>query len=182
MELGYASTSITRDIDFVSFRGDAQFEALVAEIEERALTDAREAAMLAPDSWDVLSRLGKALLTLGRYEESVIHHARACDLARMQHVCAASSLALHLAGQAAEARTAAELASNMKDSSLGSYNLACYYALAGNRDEALDHLRSSLRLGNHDAWIAHDPDLRSLHGDPEFEVIVAEVKKRIGEE
>ena len=29
---------------------------------------------------------------------------------------------------------------------------------------------------------ARDPGLASLHGDPEFDAIVAEVKKRIGEE
>jgi hypothetical protein len=31
-------------------------------------------------------------------------------------------------------------------------------------------------------WSIHDPAFDSLRGDPEFEAIVAEVKKRIGEE
>ena len=31
-------------------------------------------------------------------------------------------------------------------------------------------------------YVARDPDLASLRGDPDFEAIVAEVKKRIGDE
>ena len=63
-----------------------------------------------------------------------------------------------------------------------SYDMACYYALAGDRDRAFQHLQRELDQGFKSEWITRDPDLESLHGDPEFEAIVAEVKKRIGEE
>ena len=37
------------------------------------------------------------------------------------------------------------------------------------------------RSGFTDAdWMVKDSDLASLHGDPEFQAIVAEIKKRIG--
>ena len=51
-----------------------------------------------------------------------------------------------------------------------------------NLRPALAFLRRALDAGYATDYIALDPDLESLHGDPEFETIVAEVKKRIGEE
>ena len=51
-------------------------------------------------------------------------------------------------------------------------------------EEALsdpDFLSNVLRVTEAD-WMMKDSDLTSLHGDPEFEAIVADVNKRIGEE
>ena len=63
------------------------------------------------------------------------------------------------------------------------YDVGCAAALSGNRVEALDWLRQSVEHGwTLGDWMAQDQDLESLHGDPEFEAIVAEFKKRIGEE
>jgi non-specific serine/threonine protein kinase/serine/threonine-protein kinase len=63
------------------------------------------------------------------------------------------------------------------------YNLACVAALRGDRIKAMDWLRQAVDHGYTNAdGMAHDPELASLHGDPEFEAIVAEVKKRIGQE
>jgi hypothetical protein len=56
--------------------------------------------------------------------------------------------------------------------------MACYYALVGDRDQAIRHLRSAVDQGYNSDWIARDHDLQSLHGDPEFGAIVAEAKKR----
>ena len=56
-----------------------------------------------------------------------------------------------------------------------------YYALMGDRERALDELNRAAQFGYWDFRNPRD-DLRSLFGDPEFEAIVAEVKKRIGEE
>ena len=62
------------------------------------------------------------------------------------------------------------------------YALACLFAMTGARQEALDQLRQTVEHGWADELILDDQDLQSLRGDPEFEAIVAEVKKRIGEE
>ena len=63
------------------------------------------------------------------------------------------------------------------------YSLACIEAVRGDRGKALEWLRQSVETGFSDAdWMARDPDLTSLHGDTDFEAILAEVKKRIGEE
>jgi len=54
------------------------------------------------------------------------------------------------------------------------YNVACLYALEGRHDEAITCLTECVRLGFWNSpWIARDPDLASLHGDPRFEDLIA---------
>ena len=61
------------------------------------------------------------------------------------------------------------------------YNLACVAALGGERDRAIDLLREAVDRGYGGPQIAEDSDLASLHGDPDFEAIVAEIKRRPAE-
>jgi serine/threonine protein kinase len=50
------------------------------------------------------------------------------------------------------------------------YNAACTFCAMSRRAEALDALQRAWRAGFRDAdWARRDPDLESLHGDPEFE-------------
>jgi hypothetical protein len=61
------------------------------------------------------------------------------------------------------------------------YNLACTYALLGERELALDFLRRDFaemrsspgQLERQKQWARGDPDLESLQGDPRFETLVA---------
>ena len=63
------------------------------------------------------------------------------------------------------------------------YNLACRKALQGQREEALDYLHQAAKSGYSNAdWMMKDTDLASLRGDPEFEAIVADAKKRAQKE
>jgi tetratricopeptide (TPR) repeat protein len=59
------------------------------------------------------------------------------------------------------------------------YNLACIDALRGNRQAALTSLRLALDTGWSWYGLATDSDLDSLHGDPEFDEILAEVNRRV---
>ena len=53
------------------------------------------------------------------------------------------------------------------------YNIACGYALAGSKDEALDWLRRAVDAGFQDRQLmTTDSDLESLRGDPRFEALV----------
>ena len=61
----------------------------------------------------------------------------------------------------------------------GFYNLACVSALQGEREEALHYLREALDRGFSGDGIMNDTDLASLQGDPEFEAIVQEVRKKM---
>ncbi len=50
------------------------------------------------------------------------------------------------------------------------YNAACTFAQLGKRAEAVDALRKAWDAGFKDVdWTRRDPDLASLHGDPDFE-------------
>jgi len=50
------------------------------------------------------------------------------------------------------------------------YNAACVYCLLKKKPEALEALRKAWEAGSKDAvWARRDPDLASLHGEPEFE-------------
>jgi hypothetical protein len=54
-----------------------------------------------------------------------------------------------------------------------SYNLACLYALNGERDKSLHMLEQAIELGFTElAFARHDPDLGSLHGHARFRKLV----------
>lgn len=47
------------------------------------------------------------------------------------------------------------------------YNLGCSLAMVGRKDEAFAALEKAIDLGYSDfEWMARDPDLKPLHGDP----------------
>jgi len=55
------------------------------------------------------------------------------------------------------------------------YNAACVFSTIGKKPEALDALRKAWNAGFKDAkWARNDPELRSLHGDSEFERLYPE--------
>jgi non-specific serine/threonine protein kinase/serine/threonine-protein kinase len=60
------------------------------------------------------------------------------------------------------------------------YDLACYQAVLGTREEALRLLGLAVDRGWAEELVFDDPDLASLRGDPEFEALLAEVRRRIG--
>ena len=60
------------------------------------------------------------------------------------------------------------------------YRLACIEALEGGHDRALALLRQAVDCGLDDEALLEHADLASLRGVPEFESIVAEVRKRGG--
>jgi adenylate cyclase len=49
------------------------------------------------------------------------------------------------------------------------YNLACFYAVFGDHEKALDFLENSITSRS---WIKNDPDLESLHGHPRFQAVL----------
>jgi tetratricopeptide (TPR) repeat protein len=59
------------------------------------------------------------------------------------------------------------------------YNAACVYGLFQRKQEALDLIRKAVAAGYHNLdWIARDPDLACLHGDPEFQSFLEERKPK----
>jgi len=65
------------------------------------------------------------------------------------------------------------------DTALSTYNLGCLAAVQGHReqafsllDEAVSDLKPELAVR-----LEHDDDLKSLHGDPRFDALVAHAKQ-----
>ena len=93
-------------------------------------------------------------------------------------------------GRYAEAEKLAREGMNIRRRVLGpehpntaasTYNVACVLAHKGNRDGALSLLQEAVDHGlsrGDDLGIEKDPDLKSLHGDPRFDALVAHAKKR----
>jgi tetratricopeptide (TPR) repeat protein len=64
---------------------------------------------------------------------------------------------------------------------ISTYNLGSILARKGNRDKALSLLREAVDHGfptEGDLAIEKDPDLKSLHGDPRFDALVADARQR----
>jgi tetratricopeptide (TPR) repeat protein len=120
---------------------------------------------------------GKALARLGRIAEAKSLLSAACDEDRAS--CADYAIGLDLAGRTEEAHDAARKAEAPPELIGALYSLAAHHALSGDRVGAIRYLRRFLEVGNADIGIANDPDLKSLHGDHEFEAIVTEIRKRI---
>jgi eukaryotic-like serine/threonine-protein kinase len=58
------------------------------------------------------------------------------------------------------------------------YTFACGAAIAGRRDEAFEYLGRVFEYGGEDPEaIAADPDLKSLHGDPRFDALLAKARQ-----
>jgi len=60
---------------------------------------------------------------------------------------------------------------------LAQYNCACTYAVMGDKKQALICLRNAVASGYRNVceWVKSDPDLVSLHNDPEYESLVLEM-------
>ncbi|MEO7002574.1 MAG: maleylpyruvate isomerase N-terminal domain-containing protein [Ktedonobacterales bacterium] len=73
----------------------------------------------------------------------------------------------------AAARTAAKLFGDSPTYGSVLYNLACFYAVSGRREQALYTLREALPMNpGLLGWAKEDPDLTSLHDKPGFEALV----------
>jgi len=59
------------------------------------------------------------------------------------------------------------------------YNLGCLAALEGDKHKSLELLHQALESSFRSPIILSDPDLDTLRGDPEFEALVEEVRRRL---
>jgi hypothetical protein len=108
---------------------------------------ARQAVALAPFDLFALMALSYTLQDLDRPAEAVPHTAKACSLARAGWACASYATMLLRAGRKSEALAAAGEAGRMTEGGPLRYNLACFWAVAGDRNQALRDLKRAIDLG-----------------------------------
>jgi tetratricopeptide (TPR) repeat protein len=119
-----------------------------------------------------------SLVNLGRNEEAAATLQRVMEIlpnyllqnpddARARLFYAMTLLELGRRDEAiAEGTAALELAPG---DSLMLYNCACLYAQLGEKRKAIDTIRAAIAAGvTNFQWMVRDPDLASLHDDPEF--------------
>ena len=153
---------------------------------DKSLRTAERGLSILPASWLSLTLVGETYRLMGRPEDAIRYLRQAysihktTDAYQPQRICAQYAMVLHQVGREAEARNIAREGESLKpDQADGVYYLACYWALAENRDKSLELLRRALVLGFEDLEITYDPAWTRLRGDPAFEAIVTEVRQRL---
>ena len=152
-------------------RGDPERAAELFEDAARARED-YQARFFAAQSYATLGRKAEAEAAYRRALHVALQHlALNPDDPRAATMCAVSLCRL---GDQAEGLRWAERARAIDPDDPGVlYNVACLYALEGKADEAIAGLETAIRAGIGDReWVAHDPDLDSLRGDPRFQALV----------
>ena len=96
------------------------------------------------------------------------------DTDARENLLEAHDILLELTASLDELSVEEQIAVNSLES-LAMYNLACLDAIDGDIDGSLEWLEGAVDAGYTDAeWMAEDPDLEPLHGDPRFEALLEE--------
>lgn len=132
-----------------------------------------------PEAYGVVSYLASTYEALGLTEEAIRMHQQARE-SEIEHLrktpddaLARAFLAISLIrdGQIEQGIAQAELARTIapNDGRLR-YNVACAFAVAGQKERAMDELKGALNVVADyiTDWPVRDPDLAILHDDPEF--------------
>ena len=121
--------------------------------------------------------LAQVLLDLGRTDEmkqmaqiSVDNALRKFELEPENiRACLFAALGFYRLGDLTSAEKQLEMAQSSDLSIDFGYNMACLYALIGNKDQALHLLELSVKKGMiQKAWVENDSDLDSLRDHPKF--------------
>jgi hypothetical protein len=75
-----------------------------------------------------------------------------------------------------EARRLAERAGLLPPSAEGAYNLACFWARAGDKTRAMRYFERAYDLGFRSRYSSSDSDLGSIRGAPGFDALAREMK------
>lgn len=152
---------------------------------EKSLELARNAADAEPHNYQSYSDIAARLLDLGRKEEAVSAVEKAGQQARKAieadptNSRAMSFLALMLSeqGKVDEGRRWIERSLITSPDTGGThYNAACFYALVGETDLALDHLERGVDLGAmHKRWYETDSDIDSVRDEPRFVALLERI-------
>lgn len=147
----------------------------------------RSSGESSPNVIHRMNSLAETLSRKGDHAEAEALFLRSLDIARDVEDSGTEAYArlglarLYLAqGDAARAGSHFERALEFLEASDDANDaaaLAAYHVLAGNHDMALRELKMAVDLGHPRAWITTDLDFAPLHGNPEFEALVADPQR-----
>ena len=149
---------------------------------EESVVARRRAVAIDPDDVVQQTTLAEVLRSAGHTAESMEISARVCENAKFVRACALYARELLDGSRREQALAVARKAEELEGRTLDDYYaLARFWAVAGDRTQALRLLREGLDRGMNAAWI---PDLRAekdfagLRGDPGFKGILRELGQR----
>jgi tetratricopeptide (TPR) repeat protein len=151
----------------------------VAGHNDEALGVARHAVMLTPDGADENFMLGWVLGREDRWKDALAPLTLACRRRPTQSFLALRALAFEQGGEHARARRVGRDAEALPESDWGRYQLARYYAAAGERTRALARLRRSLELGYLDPETPRHPEFARYRADTAYAAVFAEIAARL---
>lgn len=143
---------------------------------EHALTALQKRGKLVHGSGRGCYLLGETLRELSRYREALFPLRRSATLLPDDvHVWLALGWCYKRTGQLHEAIHSLERALDYEPGeAILHYNLACYWALEGDRSHALDHLTRALHIdGNYRDLVYDEPDFDLLRDDPGFQLLTS---------
>ncbi len=147
----------------------------------------REACALVPEAYDAWYLLGMCYRRMGETLK-----ARSADLECIEAVkkrlrshaddTRAWTMGASVLAELGEPERAAEWVARAlavdRDEPIIAYNAACVYAELGRRDEAFACLEAPVAQGRlHVDWVANDPDLDPLRGDPRFAALLEAARR-----
>ena len=145
----------------------------------------KEVVAAHPDQYKALSYLGEALYYQGKYDEAeqVFQRAlRATSASASTDESAQVLSAMLYASRGQRSRIPPALLKKTPEQEVdgdSAYWMAGIYALLGEREPALRWLKRAVAIGDHEyPYFAQDRNFASLRNDPEYQAILADVKKR----
>jgi serine/threonine protein kinase/tetratricopeptide (TPR) repeat protein len=151
---------------------------------ERSVAMYEHAVALRPDDYQALSFVTMAYQAIGDQKRMLESAQRMVEAA--EHALSLNpgdSRALYLGASCLEQLGNPERAQEWADRALQLdpqhpvmlYNIACFHAVAGRVDLAIDHLERAMELGfHHRDWIMSDSDLASVRAHPRFKDLVSQ--------
>jgi adenylate cyclase len=158
---------------------------------EDAVRHYAEAARVRPDDYQALALMTNPLKSLGRRDEAETAFRRSLALVEKHlELNPDDARALYLGAsaliQSGDRARGLEwnrraLAIDPEDSGL-LYNVACVFALLGQKEDAIDTISKSVANGMHHwEWLEQDSDLDSLRGDSRFDALITGLKGQSSE-
>ena len=149
---------------------------------ERAGTLFEKASRLNPADYQSLMSLGNCLQATGHPEEARQVFADALRVAErnlelypddVRALCLGAGALCQIGERERSLEWAARALAVDSEESTILYNIACAYALLGEKEKALDCLEKAVRNGfGHKEWIENDPDFTILRDHPRYQALL----------